>query len=199
MHCSNTCCFSLIDWQELEYYFLYLGIKKCTSWNIQIIVNVSYVHYKLFFHVAYDKVCLSDVLEKWKQAAADGDVVIIHKPHEKSENPYLPFVGKYNMVVYYLYLLSLIFIHFYYPTPSYVLQIRNLIIAFSIIWNIIRCMYPLVKLSCWLTINIWYQCWLFTSMEILLWFSFYGDRSLLLIKLLPFCVTTTGDNTNLHI
>ena len=31
--------------------------------------------------------------------AADGDVVIIHKPHEKSENPYLPFVGKYNMVV----------------------------------------------------------------------------------------------------
>ena len=57
--------------------------------------------------------------------ATDSDVVIIHKPHEKSENPYLPFVGKYNMVVYYLYLLSLIFIHFYYPTPSYVLQISK--------------------------------------------------------------------------
>ena len=64
-----------------------------------MILNVSYVHYKLFFHVAYDKVCLSDVLEKWKQASADGDVVIIHKPSEKSENPYLPFVGKYNIVV----------------------------------------------------------------------------------------------------
>lgn len=42
-------------------------------------------------------------MEKWKQAAADGDVVIIHKPSEKSENPYLPFVGKYNMVVSHLY------------------------------------------------------------------------------------------------
>lgn len=48
---------------------------------------------------AYDKVCLSDVLEKWKHAAADGDVVIIHKPSEKSENPYLPFVGNGNVGV----------------------------------------------------------------------------------------------------
>lgn len=48
---------------------------------------------------AYDKVCLSDVLVKWKQEAADGDVVIIHKPREKSENPYLPFVGNGNVGV----------------------------------------------------------------------------------------------------
>lgn len=36
---------------------------------------------------------------KWKQEAADGDVVIIHKPREKSENPYLPFVGNGNVGV----------------------------------------------------------------------------------------------------
>ena len=44
--------------------------------------------------LAYDKVCLSDVLVKWKQEVADGDVVIFHKPLEALENPYLPFVGK---------------------------------------------------------------------------------------------------------
>ena len=44
--------------------------------------------------LAYDKVCLSDVLSKWKQGIADGDVVISHNPLEKLENPYLPFVGK---------------------------------------------------------------------------------------------------------
>lgn len=49
------------------------------------------VHY---FFTAYDKVCLSDVLVKWKQGTADGDVVIFHKPLETLENPYLPFVGK---------------------------------------------------------------------------------------------------------
>lgn len=47
-----------------------------------------------FLFLAYDKVCLSDVLAKWKQGTVDGDAVIIHKPLEKSENPYLPFVGK---------------------------------------------------------------------------------------------------------
>jgi len=46
------------------------------------------------FFIAYDRVCLSDVLSKWKQGIADGDVVISHKPLEKSETPYLPFVGK---------------------------------------------------------------------------------------------------------
>ena len=43
---------------------------------------------------AYDKVCLSDVLVKWKQGTADGDVVIFHKPLGALENQYLPFVGK---------------------------------------------------------------------------------------------------------
>ena len=28
MYCSNNCFISLIDWQALEYYFLYLGMKK---------------------------------------------------------------------------------------------------------------------------------------------------------------------------
>ena len=44
---------------------------------------------------AYDKVCLSDVLVKWKQGTADGDVVIFHKPLGALENQYLPFVGMY--------------------------------------------------------------------------------------------------------
>jgi len=48
---------------------------------------------------AYDRVCLSDVLSKWKQGVADGDVVISHKPLEKSETPYLPFVGNGNVGV----------------------------------------------------------------------------------------------------
>lgn len=48
---------------------------------------------------AYDRVCLSDVLAKWKQGIADGDVVISHNPLEKSENPYLPFVGNGNVGV----------------------------------------------------------------------------------------------------
>ena len=44
--------------------------------------------------------CLSDVLVKWKQGVADGDVVIFHKPLEALENPYLPFVGKYVVKVF---------------------------------------------------------------------------------------------------
>ncbi|KAL9979443.1 hypothetical protein ACROYT_G017114 [Oculina patagonica] len=48
---------------------------------------------------AYDKVCLSDILAKWKQGTSDSDVVIIHKPLEKLENPYLPFVGNGNLGV----------------------------------------------------------------------------------------------------
>lgn len=42
---------------------------------------------------AYDKVCLSDVLSKWKQGVADGDVMVTHSPLEKLENPFLAFVG----------------------------------------------------------------------------------------------------------
>ena len=49
--------------------------------------------------LAYDKVCLSDVLSKWKQGIADGDVVISHNPLEKLENPYLPFVGKQTKII----------------------------------------------------------------------------------------------------
>lgn len=49
--------------------------------------------------LAYDKVCLSDVLSKWKQGIADGDVVISHNPLENLENPYLPFVGKQTIFV----------------------------------------------------------------------------------------------------
>ena len=41
--------------------------------------------------------CLSDVLSKWKQGVADGDVMVTHSPLEKLENPFLAFVGKPNI------------------------------------------------------------------------------------------------------
>ncbi|XP_015767011.1 PREDICTED: uncharacterized protein LOC107345778 [Acropora digitifera] len=44
--------------------------------------------------LAYDKVCLFDLLSKWKQGIQNGDVVVSYNSIEKSENPYLPFVGK---------------------------------------------------------------------------------------------------------
>ncbi|CAH3168237.1 unnamed protein product [Porites lobata] len=48
---------------------------------------------------AYDKVCLSDVLSKWKQGVADDDVMITHNPLEKLESPFLAFVGNGNIGV----------------------------------------------------------------------------------------------------
>ena len=48
----------------------------------------------LFFFLAYDKACLNDLLSKWKQGIQNGDVVVSYNSIEKSENPYLPFVGK---------------------------------------------------------------------------------------------------------
>lgn len=72
---------------------LYLPLYTCTCSKINNLHLLIIVSLCLIF-LAYDKVCLSDVLAKWKQEAADGDVVIFHKPLETSENPYLPFVGK---------------------------------------------------------------------------------------------------------
>lgn len=43
--------------------------------------------------LAYDKVCLFDLLSKWKQGIQNGDVVVSYNSIEKSESPYLPFVG----------------------------------------------------------------------------------------------------------
>ena len=72
---------------------LYLPLYTCTCSKINNLHLLIIVSLCLIF-LAYDKVCLSDVLAKWKQGAADGDVVIFHKPLETLENPYLPFVGK---------------------------------------------------------------------------------------------------------
>jgi len=71
--------------------YLYLSVYTCSIINnLHLLIIASLC---LIFS-AYDKVCLSDVLVKWKQGTADGDVVIFHKPLEALENPYLPFVGK---------------------------------------------------------------------------------------------------------
>lgn len=71
--------------------FMYLLVYTCSNINnLHLLIIASF--YLIF--LAYDKVCLSDVLVKWKQGSADGDVVIFHKPLDTLENPYLPFVGK---------------------------------------------------------------------------------------------------------
>ena len=71
--------------------YLYLSVYTCSIINnLHLLIIAS----SWLIFSAYDKVCLSDVLVKWKQGTADGDVVIFHKPLEALENPYLPFVGK---------------------------------------------------------------------------------------------------------
>lgn len=71
--------------------FMYLLVYTCRNINNLHLLTIASL-YPIF--LAYDKVCLSDVLVKWKQGSADGDVVIFHKPLDTLENPYLPFVGK---------------------------------------------------------------------------------------------------------